>query len=132
MKIISSGKRKEAIARAVIEDGTGKVLINKKDYVTFQLFDKLRIDEPLKIAEKVLGNLKFDVKINSRGGGEKGQLEASRLALAKAIIKFTKSEKLKQAYLNYDRNLLVADTRKKEAYKPNDSKARSKRQSSKR
>ncbi|KHO53687.1 MAG: 30S ribosomal protein S9 [archaeon GW2011_AR13] len=54
------------------------------------------------------------------------------LALAKGIVEFTKSEELTKAYLEYDRNLLVADVRRKEAYKPGDSKARSKRQASKR
>ncbi len=80
----------------------------------------------------MLGKLNFDVSISVRGGGEKGQIDAARLALAKAIVKFAKSEKLEKELINYDRNLLVADVRRKEAYKPGDSKARKKRQSSKR
>jgi len=54
------------------------------------------------------------------------------LALARGIIKFTENKDLEKAFSDYDRNLLVADVRRKEAYKPGDSKARSKRQSSKR
>ena len=54
------------------------------------------------------------------------------MAIAKAIVEFSKSKELRDAYIAYDRNLLVADVRRKEAYKPGDSKARSKRQSSKR
>ena len=96
------------------------------------MFDKLQIQEPLKIAENVLGKINFDVEINVRGGGEKSQIDAARLSLAKAIVKFSNSEELKKAFLNYDRTLLVADVRRKEAYKPGDSKARKKRQSSKR
>jgi len=88
--------------------------------------------EPLKIAEHVLGEISFDVEIDVKGGGEKGQIDAARIALAKAIVEYTSSEELKEAYLKYDRNLLVADVRRKEAYKPGDSKARSMRQSSKR
>jgi len=131
-KIIASGKRKTAIARAILIEGSGKIRVNKKDYKNLQMFDKLKIEEPLRIAEKILGKLNFDVFINVKGGGEKGQIEAARLALAKVIVKFTNNEQLVKAYLNYDKNLLVADIRRKEAYKPGDSKARKKRQSSKR
>lgn len=129
-KIVKSGKRKRAVARAVLEQGTGKVTINKKDYKTLNLFDKLKIEEPLRIAEHVLGKLMFNVDISVGGGGEKGQVEAARVALSKAIVEFSKSKELEKAFLEYDRNLLVADVRRKEAYKPGDSKARGKRQKS--
>ena len=131
-KIVTSGKRKSAIARAVLVEGSGKIMINNKDYTTMQIFNKLRIEEPIRISENVLGKINFDASINVIGGGEKSQIEAARLALAKAIIKFTNSEELAKAFLDYDRNLLVADVRRKEIYKPGDSKARKKRQSSKR
>jgi len=143
-KIVTSGKRKTSVARAMIIEGSGKVTINKKDYQGLQMFDRLKIEEPLRIAEAVLGKKNFDVVIKVRGGGEKSQIEASRLALARAIVKFSasnakakdfeksKSKELEEAYVKYDRNLLVADVRRKEAYKPGDSKARSMRQSSKR
>ncbi|MCK5632787.1 30S ribosomal protein S9 [bacterium] len=131
-KIIASGKRKRSVARAVIVAGEGKVTFNKKNYLSLHLFDKLQISEPIEIAKAILGKLDFDCAITVRGGGEKGQIDAARLALAKAIVEFTGSDELKAAYLKYDRNLLVADVRRKEAYKPGDSKARSKRQSSKR
>lgn len=129
-KIITSGKRKQAVARAVLQEGTGKILINGRNHKTLHFFDKLKIDEPLRIAESILGNLNFDVSISVKGGGEKGQIEAARIALSKAILNFSKSEQLEKAFLDYDRNLLVADVRRKETYKPGDSKARSKRQKS--
>ena len=131
-KIIASGKRKTAVARAILIEGSGKIRVNKKDYKNLQMFDKLKIEEPLRIAEKILGKLNFDVFINVKGGGEKGQIEAARLALARVIVKFANNEQLVKAYLDYDKNLLIADIRRKEAYKPGDSKARKKRQSSKR
>ena len=131
-KIIVSGKRKRAVARAILTEGSGKITINNKNYKHLQLFDKLKIEEPLKIAEHNLGKINFDVQIHVRGGGEKGQLDAARVALARAISEFAKSKDLTEAFLAYDRNLLVADVRRKEAYKPGDSKARRKRQSSKR
>ena len=131
-KIVTSGKRKTAIARAVLTEGSGKVSLNKKNYKNLQMFDRLKIEEPLKIAERLLGEdkIKFNAEITIRGGGEKSQVEAARLALARAIIQFTKSKELKEVYSKYDRNLLVADVRQKEANKPGDSKARAKRQTS--
>lgn len=130
MRIIASGKRKTSVARAVIKEGTGKVNLNKNNYENLQMLDRLRLEEPLKIAEKILGKINFDVAITARGGGEKGQIEAARVALARAIVRFTKSQELEKAYVEYDRNLIVADVRRKEAYKPGDSKARRKRQTS--
>ncbi len=132
IKIIKSGKRKTAIARAILTEGSGKIIINEKDYKLLNFFNKLKIEEPLKITEKVMGKINFDVSISVKGGGEKGQIEAARLALARAINEFSKSDKLSETFLIYDRNLLVADVRRKEMYKPGDSKARKKRQSSKR
>ena len=132
MKVVVSGKRKRAVARAVLTEGSGKININGKDYKTLQMFDKLKIEEPLRISKNVLGGLKFDVMIKVKGGGEKSQIDAARLALAKAIVKFSNSEELTKAFLDYDRNLLVADIRRKETNKPGDSRARANRQSSKR
>ncbi len=132
MKIIASGKRKTSVARAKIVEGSGKVTINNRNYETLHMFDSLKIKEPLLITEKILGKLAFDVSIGVRGGGEKSQIEACRLALSRAIVEFSKSSELENAFLKYDRNLLIADVRRKEAYKPGDSKARSMRQSSKR
>jgi len=131
-KIVTSGKRKTAVAKAMITDGNGKVKINNKDHNHLQIFDKFKIEEPLRIYSDVLGKLNFDVVITVRGGGEKGQIDAARVALARALLKFSKSKELQAAYLSYDRNLTVADVRRKEMYKPGDSKARKKRQSSKR
>ncbi|HDK41957.1 MAG TPA: 30S ribosomal protein S9 [Candidatus Pacearchaeota archaeon] len=129
-KIITSGKRKTAVARAVLTEGSGKITVNNKDYKTLQMFDKLKIDEPLRITENILGKINFDVKINVKGGGEKSQIEAARLALARAINKFAQSKELEEAFDNYDWSLLIADVRRKETYKPGDSKARRKRQTS--
>ncbi len=134
VRIVASGKRKTAVARAVLTEGKGKVTVNGKDYKNMELFDKLRIEEPLRIAENLLRSkgINFDAVITARGGGKKGQTDAVRVALARAISDFAKNKELTEAFLDYDRNMLVADVRRKEAYKPNDSKARSKRQSSKR
>jgi small subunit ribosomal protein S9 len=129
-KLTVSGKRKTAIAKATITEGNGKVLINKVPKENFDFFRKLIINEPIEIVKKILGDFKFDIGVNVKGGGRESQIEASRLAIARALVEFTKSSELRKAFSDYDKNLLVADTRRKEPNKPGDSKARSKRQSS--
>jgi len=129
-KIIISGKRKTAVAKATITEGSGNVLINKIPYENLDFFKKLVIKEPVENAKKTLRDFNFDIRVNVKGGGSESQIEASRLAIARALVKFTKSDSLKRAFSKYDKNLLVADTRRKEAYKPGDSKARRKRQKS--
>ncbi|MDD5193424.1 MAG: 30S ribosomal protein S9 [Candidatus Nanoarchaeia archaeon] len=128
--IMVGGKRKTAIAKALITEGNGKVLVNKIPYENLDFFKKLIIQEPIEITKRVLGNFNFDIAVNIKGGGTEAQTEVSRLAIARALVKFTNSEELKRAFARYDKNLLVADTRRKEAYKPGDSKARRKRQKS--
>jgi small subunit ribosomal protein S9 len=129
-KLTISGKRKTAIAKATISKGDGQITINKIPYGNLDIFKKLSIKEPVEIAKKVLGKFEFDIRVNAKGGGSESQIEASRLAIARALVEFTKNEELKKAFVSYDKNLLVADTRRKEAYKPGDSKARKKRQKS--
>ena len=128
--IVISGKRKSAIAKATIKNGDGKITINKKGIWYFPPLNRMEIEEPLLIAKDFLEKINFDIDINVKGGGIASQTEAVRLAIARAILKFTKNESLRRAYLNYDRNLLVGDTRRKETYKPRDSKARARRQKS--
>ena len=100
------------------------------------MINRLRIEEPIRIAKEIMGEEtgKFNIFVKVSGGGKEGQIEASRLAIARALVEAAKdsgkSEQLRKAYLAYDRNLLVADTRRKEACKPGDSKARAKRQKS--
>jgi len=130
-KTVASGKRKSAIAKASITEGIGEITINNISYEHLpSKFHILMIKEPVDITKKVLGDFKFNINVKINGGGTEGRMEAARLAVAKAIIKFTKNNDLKKAFLEYDKNLLVADTRRKEPYKPGDSKARSKRQKS--
>ena len=129
-KLTISGKRKRAIAKATIVDGNGRVLINRIPYQNFDFFKKLIIEEPIEITKKVLGNFNFDISVNVSGGGSESRIAASRLAIARALVNYTKSDDLKKAFSEYDKNLLVADIRRKEPNKPGDSKARKKRQKS--
>jgi small subunit ribosomal protein S9 len=129
-KMVVSGKRKTAVAKATIETGNGVVTFNKRPLSHLSSLQQLEISEPLVIANDVLGKLDFDIALNVKGGGIACRVEAGRLAVAKAIVAFTNNEDVKNAFLAYDRNMVIADTRRKEACKPGDSKARASRQTS--
>ncbi len=129
-KMVVSGKRKTAVAKATIEEGNGVVTFNKRPLGYLTNLQQLEISEPLIIAKEVLGKLNFNIALNIKGGGSACQVEAGRLAIAKAIVRFTGKVDVRNAFLTYDRNMLVADTRRKEACKPGDSKARANRQTS--
>jgi len=124
-----SGKRKKAIARATLKEGKGIIKINNQPLDIYQPeIARMKITEPLLIS----GNLAktVNIEVNVMGGGWQAQAEASRLAIAKALVEFSGSKVLKQQFLDYDRHLLVADVRRNEPHKPNDSKPRAKRQKS--
>jgi len=116
--INTSGKRKRAIARATLSQGSGLVRVNHVpiDFVEPKMY-RLKMREPLILAGDVAN--KVDIDIHVSGGGIASQAEASRLTIAKALVEFTKSDKLKEIFLSYDRNMLVADVRRKEPAKPN-------------
>ncbi|PIN80294.1 30S ribosomal protein S9 [Candidatus Woesearchaeota archaeon CG10_big_fil_rev_8_21_14_0_10_34_8] len=126
----TSGKRKKAIAHATIKAGKGVVHINNKLLSTIgPSMIQLRLKEPLLIA----GNIAQEVDVNVRvhGGGVSSQADAVRLAIARGLVAYTESNALKSTFLDYDRQLLVADVRQNEKAKPNShGKARAKRQKS--
>ncbi|MBU0979564.1 MAG: 30S ribosomal protein S9 [Nanoarchaeota archaeon] len=123
-----SGKRKKAVARATLKPGNGTVRVNKKllDIIMPPLA-RLKMREPLILAGSAAD--KVNISVNVHGGGSMSQAEAARLAIAKALAMHDK--KLRPVFLEYDRNMLVADVRRKEPKKPNShGKARSKTQKS--
>jgi len=124
--IVVTGKRKSAVARATVRDGSGKVRINKTplEIYTPELM-RLKIKEPLVLANDLSRSV--DIDVNVRGGGISGQADASRQAIAKGLVEFFGSEELRQKYLEYDRNLLVFDPRRNEPHKPSRSKKGSRR-----
>jgi len=125
--IHAPGKRKSAIARATLGPGKGLVKLNGQllQHCLNPLL-RLRVQEPLLLAGEIAQGI--DVKVNVYGGGTSGQADAARLAIARALVAHQPG--LKQAFYDYDRLLLVADVRRKETRKPNDSKARAARQKS--
>jgi len=130
-KIIFSGKRKTAVAKIRVKAGGGKVFYNHLSHEELGLFHRLALSEPLRIYQQELGEkIGYDFFVKTRGGGKEAQIQAARLAMARALVTITGSDVLKKAYVKYDRNMIVQDHRRKEACKPGDSKARAKRQKS--
>jgi small subunit ribosomal protein S9 len=115
--LVVSGKRKTAVARAVVRPGVGKVRINM---VPVEIFEpeiaREKIMEPLlQAGEDVWKQLDMDVKTS--GGGYMGQAEAARMAVANALLKWTKSSHLRTVFTEYDRTMLAGDSRSKEPKK---------------
>jgi small subunit ribosomal protein S9 len=121
------GRRKAAVARIYVNEGKGQITINQKDYKEYFPQERLQyvVEQPIKIAE-VEG--KFDIKVNLDGGGFKGQAEALRLAIARALIKI--DPEMKPALKS--NGLLTRDPREVERKKPGQPKARKRFQFSKR
>ena len=113
-----SGKRKTAVARATASEGKGKVTINRVSLDLFTpVLSRERIYEPIRLAGSQAE--KVDISVSVNGGGVSAQSDAARLAIAKALVAFTKNKNLEKTFLEYDRQLLVADVRRKEVHKPN-------------
>jgi len=121
------GRRKEAVTRVFISKGDGKITVNGKDYKTYfsLVYLQNQIETPLKVVESLD---KFDIAINAQGGGIKGQAEAAKLGIARALLEISADYRptLKAA------GLLKRDPRSVERKKPGRKKARRSFQFSKR
>ena len=128
--VVTSGKRKSAIARAVVKTGNGRVRVNKILLTAVEpVMVKMKLQEPLTLAGPQAS--KVDIDVNVRGGGVMNRADAARLAIARGLVTALKDKKLEKVFLEYDRHLLIADVRQKEESKPNrHGKARAKRQKS--
>lgn len=111
------GKRKEASARAKVEEGEGNVRINSRPLNTFSdEMLRLMIKEPLALAGELSEDVDIDIQVS--GGGKVGQAEAARQAIARGLVEFTGDEKLEEKFEEYDRYLIVRDDRTTEPHKP--------------
>ena len=111
----ATGKRKRAIARAKIEEGKGKIMVNSVPLSLWSTeLSRLWIKEPLEIAGEFPKTA--NITINVKGGGVSAQAESVRIAISKALVKFSKDKKLKKAMLDFDRNMLVYDPRRTEPH----------------
>jgi small subunit ribosomal protein S9 len=114
--LLASGKRKTAIARASIKPGSGRVRINNKPVEILEpKISRDKIMEPLFLAGDVWKQLDINVKVS--GGGFMGQAEAARMAIARALLKWTKSGQLQTVFTDYDRTMIAGDPRRKEPKK---------------
>ena len=128
MEVVNAlGRRTAAIARVFVSEGKGQITINKRDlavyfpspilqYVVKQPLNKLGVAE------------KYDIKVNLDGGGFKGQAEALRLAIARALVKINPDDKSALRAQGF----MTRDPRAVERKKPGRPKARKRFQFSKR
>lgn len=114
--LLVSGKRKTAIARAIVKNGSGKAFINGIPLHTFTPeIARIKISEPMILSGERWKALDFNVKVN--GGGFMGQAEAARMAIAKGLVQWSRSSELRKVMINYDRTMLAGDPRRKETKK---------------
>ncbi|AOL16252.1 30S ribosomal protein S9 [Sulfolobus sp. A20] len=115
--IITSARRKMARATCYLYPGKGRVYVNKTpiELVPIEMV-RLKIMEPLLLAGENVRS-KIDCWIFTSGGGIMGQADAARMALARAILKYTNSDELAKIYRSYDRTMLAGDPRQTESEK---------------
>ena len=128
MEVVNAiGRRKSAVARVYVSEGTGTITINKKDISVYFPSAILQyvVKQPLLLLDAAE---KYDIKANLDGGGFTGQSQALRLAIARALVKINEEDKkgLKDA------GFLTRDSRAVERKKPGQPKARRRFQFSKR
>ena len=128
MEVINAiGSRKSSVARVYLQEGNGKITINKKDIEVYFPSAILQyvVKQPLNLLDVAE---KYDIKANLDGGGFTGQSQALRLAIARALVKINEEDKKKLK----DEGFLTRDSREVERKKPGQPKARRRFQFSKR
>jgi len=128
MEVVNAiGRRKAAVARVYVSTGKGNIIVNNLDYKIYfpNLLLQYIVKQPLQLLE---ADQKYDIKVNLDGGGVKGQAEALRLGITRALIKIDSEckPKLKEA------GFTTRDPREVERKKPGQPKARKRFQFSKR
>ncbi|MFW6040393.1 MAG: 30S ribosomal protein S9 [Thermoplasmatota archaeon] len=127
--VTRTGKRKEAIAKATITPGKGRIRINSTPLeIHTPEMARLKIMEPIQlVGEK---SDKVDIEVNVNGGGVMGQAGATRTAIALCFVDYFKDSNFEELFKEYDRSLLVSDPRRKLPKQPMGRGARAKRQKS--
>ena len=128
MEVINAlGRRKSAVARVYVSEGTGKITINKRDLTEYFPNPILQfvVKQPLTLLDAVE---KYDIKVNIYGGGFTGQSQALRLAIARALVKINAEDKKALRAEGF----ITRDSREVERKKPGRPKARRRFQFSKR
>ena len=126
-QINAIGRRKSSVARVYLTEGTGKIVINKRELDKY--FPSGILQYVVKQPLQLLGvEEKYDIKANLDGGGFTGQSQALRLAIARALVKVNAEDKKALK----DKGFLTRDSRSVERKKPGQPKARRRFQFSKR
>ena len=128
MEVVNAlGRRKSAIARVYVSEGTGKITINKRDLTEYFPSPILQfvVKQPLSLLDVAE---KYDIKVNLNGGGVTGQSQALRLAIARALVKINAEDKKTLRAEGF----ITRDSREVERKKPGRPKARRRFQFSKR
>jgi small subunit ribosomal protein S9 len=127
--VLSTGKRKTAIARATIRRGAGLVRFNDRplELVEPEIV-RQKIQEPLLMVGDRARTL--DISVQAQGGGIVGQASAARTAVARGLVAWLKDGELKESFKHYDRSLIVNDPRRKLPKRPGGRGARKRRQKS--
>lgn len=127
--VTRTGKRKEAIAKATIKPGKGRIRINSTPLEIYTPeMARLKMKEPVQLVGD--RSDKVDVDINVNGGGIMGQAGATRTAIALCFVDYFEDPELEDLFKEYDRSLLVSDPRRKLPKQPMGRGARKKRQKS--
>ena len=113
----TTGKRKSAKARTFITAGKGRVRINNVPLSIYKPeIARMKIQEPLMIAGSDIVK-SVDIRVNVAGGGYLSQAEAARMGIAQGLVKWSRSKRLRNTFLEYDRTMLSGDGRRKEPKK---------------
>lgn len=118
--LITVGWRKTAVARAYIRSGRGVIRVNNKPIMLLEPEEaRIIAEEPLLIANLLHPDLlkSVDIDVDVHGGGVMGQAQAVRMAIARALVKWSKDKKLESVFREYDRTMLVGDPRQTEPKK---------------
>ena len=125
--VLSVGKKKTAIARAVIKPGIGRVRVNGYPIEIWPIeMARWKMMEPLLLAGSIAKQV--DIDVNVSGGGGMGQAVAVRQAIARGLVAWSESRELYELYMKYDPYMIKGDPRRTEPKKPGIKHARSKKQ----
>ena len=126
---VTTGKRKTSKARVVVSEGKGRVRINN---IPIHLYKpelaREKVMESLWLAGESVDNV--DIRVKVHGGGYMSQAEAVRMGIAQGLVRWTRSKRLRNTYLEYDRTMLAGDGRRKEPKKFGGPGARARKQKS--
>jgi small subunit ribosomal protein S9 len=126
---VTTGKRKTSNARVVVSEGKGRVRVNNTPIHLYKPdLAREKIMESIWLAGETINNV--DIKVKVHGGGYMSQAEAVRMGIAQGLVRWTRSKRLRNTYIEYDRTMLAGDGRRKESKKFGGPGARARKQKS--